>query len=321
MYPTFPKGEGKTPQELSQEIVATPGMLRYPNGLVLFGKNFFGHRIARGDIVSFTNDKVKEITTQTYGSPSSLVKRVIALSNEKIEIRDGNVLVNGSPLTEPYIARARSTFGGRYLSDCQEIIVPPGSVFVLGDNRKASSDSRHEVGFIPIGDIHHVIPVENQKGVLDSNWRDTANDLSESSKIKLDKNQYLKLLNQKRLEKNFSSLSYETRLENSAEKRGLSMLKYNDFSIEATISGLTADKAMRQSNYSNIVTGESFVVGFYEAGELIENLFEFPDSSEFLLNPDLDEFGIDEIEGTVNGCPTQVSTLADLSLLTTPNLQ
>ena len=45
MAPTWPKGEaGKTPKELADEIVSSAGFLRYPNGLFVLGKNWFGHQ-------------------------------------------------------------------------------------------------------------------------------------------------------------------------------------------------------------------------------------------------------------------------------------
>ncbi|KKR57924.1 MAG: hypothetical protein UT96_C0012G0021, partial [Candidatus Woesebacteria bacterium GW2011_GWC2_40_30] len=48
MYPTWPKGDaGKTPAELTKQIVGTAGFLRYPNGLVVFEKRIFGHDIGR----------------------------------------------------------------------------------------------------------------------------------------------------------------------------------------------------------------------------------------------------------------------------------
>ena len=65
-------------------------------------------------------------------------------------------------------------------------------------------------------------------------------------------------------------------------------------------------KAMNDSGYSNIVWGESFDLGHYEAEELIENQFEFPDSKKFLLEKNYQEFGIAEVEGMLNGCPTQI---------------
>ena len=62
MYPTFPKGDGKDPKALSKQIVGTPGMFRYPNGIVLFGNRYFHHVLARGDIVVAENDVIRDIS-------------------------------------------------------------------------------------------------------------------------------------------------------------------------------------------------------------------------------------------------------------------
>ncbi len=306
MYPTFPKGEGKTPEEQSKEIVGTTGMMRYPSGLNLFGYKLFSYEIERGDIVSFYNFKTAEITTKDGDKPRGFVKRVIALPADTLEIKDGVLLLNGKPQKEPYIFKARSTFGGEFLADCKSLTVPAGKLFVMGDNRKGSGDSRHTLGLIEFKDIDHVIPLKKQKDTLDKNWRKTDKDLEEISKIKLDKNRYLELLNQKRREAGAGPLRYQTRLETSAASRGKISLKYNDLSFEATRSGYTMKKALSDAGYSNITYGETSALGYYEAEELIENQFSFPDSKKFLLNQDFQDIGIAEVEGQLNGCPAQI---------------
>jgi len=305
MYPTFPKGEGKDPKKLAEQIVSTPGMIRYPNGIMIAGKRFLNYEIGRGDIVVVENEKIREITKSIYGDPSGWVKRVIGLPGDSIELRRGIVYLNGGPLEEPYIAKPRSTFGESFLSECKKVIVPENHIFVMGDNRKGSGDSR-EIGFIELSAVNHVLPLKDQKAELVRYWRDTSKDFDETSKIKLDKEKYLQLLNEKRKESGARELKYQPKLELSARKRGEIILKFNDFSFEATQSGYTMAKAMRDANYSNIVYGEASTQGYYEAEELIENQFQFPETKKFLIDKRYQEVGIAEVEGEINGCPAQV---------------
>lgn len=73
-----------------------------------------------------------------------LIKRVIGLPGDIITVRGGEVLINGQPLREPYIAAAPLYTG--------EWQVPPDQLFVLGDNRNDSSDS-HSWGMLPYKEI------------------------------------------------------------------------------------------------------------------------------------------------------------------------
>jgi len=306
MYPTFPKGQGKTREEQTKEVVGTPGMQRYPSGFILFDKRFLGYEISKGDIISFENEKTYEITTMDNGDPAGFIKRVLALPGDIVEIRGGILYINGERQKEPWIARAQSTFGGEFLRECKTFTIPERKLFVLGDNRKASMDSRHELGLIDYEDIGHVIPLKKQIGNLDKNWRDTANDFEELSKIRIDKEKYLELLNEKRKEAGVPILKYEPKLEKAAAKRGEIILEYDDVSYEATKSGYPIKKAMREVSYYNTTWGEAPLYGYYDAEELIETLFEWPDWKEFLTDENYDDFGIAEVEGEINSCPTQI---------------
>ncbi|MBE7468782.1 MAG: signal peptidase I [Anaerolineae bacterium] len=75
-----------------------------------------------------------------------LIKRVIGLPGDVVEIHDGLVFVNGQPLNEPYVAGATTT--GFYAPTT----IPPLQIFVLGDNRGFSNDSR-SFGTIPLEDV------------------------------------------------------------------------------------------------------------------------------------------------------------------------
>lgn len=82
---------------------------------------------------------------------SSYIKRVIGLPGDHVQIKDGKVYINDEELEEEYISKAFKTdmsLGGEF----SDLVVPEGYVYVLGDNRIASSDSRR-FGCIPIDKI------------------------------------------------------------------------------------------------------------------------------------------------------------------------
>lgn len=90
--------------------------------------NTFAYRLAppkRGDIVAFRSDDARAI----------FIKRVVGLPGERVRIDRGAVSIDGRPMSEPYV---------RFADDRSfaEIVVPARAVYVLGDNRADSEDSR-----------------------------------------------------------------------------------------------------------------------------------------------------------------------------------
>ena len=105
-------GESMTPSLYEGEIIVSPK----------------GSKFQKGDVIAF------------YYNNKILVKRVIANAGEWVNIdADGNVFINDVPLDEPYVTE-------KALGDCNITLpyqVPDGKIFVMGDHRATSSDSRN----------------------------------------------------------------------------------------------------------------------------------------------------------------------------------
>jgi signal peptidase I len=109
----FVKGEG---------ISMSPTL---PDGtIVLIQKD--GYELHRGDIISYT----------VPGEKLGRIKRIVGMPGETIEGDDNRILINGKPLKEPYLKTQQEFY------NFMPVKIPPKHVFVLGDYRKASIDSR-----------------------------------------------------------------------------------------------------------------------------------------------------------------------------------
>jgi len=96
-----------------------------------------------GDIVVFNSESYTE-----SGERKLFIKRVIALPGDRITISNGNVYINDLLKDEPYL------YGRETIGNIDNAVVPEGTVFVMGDNRRVSIDSRSdEVGWVSMNDI------------------------------------------------------------------------------------------------------------------------------------------------------------------------
>ncbi len=122
--------------------------------------------VDRGDVVVFSDPAAAPVERGVVGAvlhrlgegigiaqpeQEDFVKRVIGVPGDIVELHDGELFVNGVRVEEPYLNREIDT------SAYGPVTVPDGMLFVLGDNRAHSGDSRFPpptgVGFVPVGDV------------------------------------------------------------------------------------------------------------------------------------------------------------------------
>jgi len=148
-----------------------PSRSMFPNGrlgdYLLTLANVYTNQVPpRGQIVVFKFPK---------DGKTDYVKRVVGLPGDRIQLRDGRLYINGqlvprTPIADDALDKSAEPLASIYremlpdgtayliaetsddepLDNTQVFVVPQGSVFVLGDNRDHSSDSRVDVGYVPL---------------------------------------------------------------------------------------------------------------------------------------------------------------------------
>lgn len=130
---------------LQQFYISGPSMetTMFSNNRVLVNK--FAYRIGdieRGDVVVFDRVRVDGNDVQH----DDLIKRVIGLGGESVAIKNCIVLINGNPISEPYLPQRDSELLDLTARcgtvDMEETILETDEVFLMGDNRPQSFDSR-----------------------------------------------------------------------------------------------------------------------------------------------------------------------------------
>ena len=98
---------------------------------------------SRGDVVAFISPQDKR---KLFG------KRIVGLPGETLEIKEGKILINAVPVTQPIIGSLNYVNRGEFAAVGKPVTIPRDSYFVLGDNSMASLDSRYW-GFVPRRDL------------------------------------------------------------------------------------------------------------------------------------------------------------------------
>jgi len=97
------------------------------------------HRPRRGDVVVFI---------YPLDEKKNFIKRLVAFGGETVEIKNGTIFVNDSPLLDPVFNQRYYYNRGDFAQEKQKIKIPKDSFFVMGDNSASSQDSRYW-GFVP----------------------------------------------------------------------------------------------------------------------------------------------------------------------------
>ncbi len=119
MYPTLQKGDRVLVNKISYKL----------------------HDVNRGDVVVFERPP-----SETATNIPDLIKRVVGLPGEQIVIEGGRVYIDGQLLDEPYLPEGVTTTAENAPLKCAReapCVVPEGDVWVMGDNRNDSKDSRY----------------------------------------------------------------------------------------------------------------------------------------------------------------------------------
>jgi signal peptidase I len=137
-------------------VVPTASM----EGTILVGDHLFMDKLLYGPEIPLVHWRLPRIKTIHRGDiivfrypknpAETFLKRVTAMGGDRLEIREGTLYVNSRPIQEPYAVHHAPVHNPE--ESWGPTVVPAGKLFVMGDNRDNSSDSR-DWGFVPVNNV------------------------------------------------------------------------------------------------------------------------------------------------------------------------
>jgi signal peptidase I len=128
---------------------------RIPSGsmedTLLVGDFLLVDKLTYGAMIPFTDKRLPGfrqprkgdiIVFKEWNANRDYIKRCVAVGGDTLEVRENGVVIDGTPLTEPYRSEKEPPRMARVVRNYGPVTVPEGTIFMMGDNRNNSADSR-----------------------------------------------------------------------------------------------------------------------------------------------------------------------------------